>query len=274
MAQLASVLAWGARGRKFESSHPDVQKKGNPNGLPFLFFCIFAPNKNIIHPNINTMKKLLLLCIASCLLFPLYGQSHPTYGNDEVKSVISSHKEGGPAFKAFMRLFDQTEENIKNCKTCDELDAVFEKFLDDLAKISDQYNDDDLTEAEEEVLEQQLQEIEKLVDIQVEKLCGDSMNDGYEKKGDKNSENVGEGSPAYLEIMGFIDDLEKQLNKCTSCERLTILANRFSEDFKEIQMTYGSEPDLEEWEEERLDERFDDIDELFERKYTQLCGDD
>lgn len=27
VAQLASVLAWGARGRKFESSHPDVQKK-------------------------------------------------------------------------------------------------------------------------------------------------------------------------------------------------------------------------------------------------------
>ena len=26
MAQLASVLAWGARGRKFESSHPDYLK--------------------------------------------------------------------------------------------------------------------------------------------------------------------------------------------------------------------------------------------------------
>ncbi len=26
VAQLASVLAWGARGRKFESSHPDLIK--------------------------------------------------------------------------------------------------------------------------------------------------------------------------------------------------------------------------------------------------------
>ena len=70
--------------------------------------------------------------------------------------------------------------------------------------------------------------------------------------------------------MDFIDDLEKQLNKCTTCERLTIVANRFSEDFKEIQKKYGSDANLKEWEEDRLDERFDDIDELFERKYTQL----
>ncbi len=27
VAQLASALAWGARGRKFESSHPDIEKK-------------------------------------------------------------------------------------------------------------------------------------------------------------------------------------------------------------------------------------------------------
>ena len=27
VAQLASVLAWGARGRKFESSHPDYLKR-------------------------------------------------------------------------------------------------------------------------------------------------------------------------------------------------------------------------------------------------------
>jgi hypothetical protein len=26
VAQLASALAWGARGRKFESSHPDIAK--------------------------------------------------------------------------------------------------------------------------------------------------------------------------------------------------------------------------------------------------------
>lgn len=31
VAQLASALAWGARGRKFESSHPDQIKKA---GLP------------------------------------------------------------------------------------------------------------------------------------------------------------------------------------------------------------------------------------------------
>lgn len=29
VAQLASVLAWGARGRKFESSHPDEKKPDN-----------------------------------------------------------------------------------------------------------------------------------------------------------------------------------------------------------------------------------------------------
>ena len=28
VAQLASVLAWGARGRKFESSRPDKRKTG------------------------------------------------------------------------------------------------------------------------------------------------------------------------------------------------------------------------------------------------------
>ena len=44
VAQLASVLAWGARGRKFESSHPDVQKflirnsERNVNLSEFLFY--------------------------------------------------------------------------------------------------------------------------------------------------------------------------------------------------------------------------------------------
>ena len=31
VAQLASVLAWGARGRKFESSHPDLEGQGFQN---------------------------------------------------------------------------------------------------------------------------------------------------------------------------------------------------------------------------------------------------
>ena len=39
VAQLASVLAWGARGRKFESSHPDVLKKSD--GFSSDFFLYF-----------------------------------------------------------------------------------------------------------------------------------------------------------------------------------------------------------------------------------------
>ena len=36
VAQLASALAWGARGRKFESFHPDeTTKKGNDRVIPF-----------------------------------------------------------------------------------------------------------------------------------------------------------------------------------------------------------------------------------------------
>ena len=37
VAQLASALAWGARGRKFESSHPDQIKKETRLRLFFLF---------------------------------------------------------------------------------------------------------------------------------------------------------------------------------------------------------------------------------------------
>ncbi len=40
VAQLASALAWGARGRKFESSHPDIEKK-KARFLP-CFFCYYA----------------------------------------------------------------------------------------------------------------------------------------------------------------------------------------------------------------------------------------
>ena len=38
VAQLASALAWGARGRKFESSHPDIEKK-KARFLPCFFVC-------------------------------------------------------------------------------------------------------------------------------------------------------------------------------------------------------------------------------------------
>ena len=38
VAQLASALAWGARGRKFESSHPDHKKR---DVFASLFLCLF-----------------------------------------------------------------------------------------------------------------------------------------------------------------------------------------------------------------------------------------
>ena len=40
VAQLASALAWGARGRKFESSHPDQTKKETRLRL-FFFIPLF-----------------------------------------------------------------------------------------------------------------------------------------------------------------------------------------------------------------------------------------
>jgi len=39
VAQLASALAWGARGRKFESSHPDFQKKDARERLFYFLAC-------------------------------------------------------------------------------------------------------------------------------------------------------------------------------------------------------------------------------------------
>ena len=37
VAQLASALAWGARGRKFESSHPDIEKGSMVSAVLFFF---------------------------------------------------------------------------------------------------------------------------------------------------------------------------------------------------------------------------------------------
>ena len=210
--------------------------------------------------------------MAFCLLFPLLGNSNQHYRNDENETVVSSIKGGGPGFKAFMRLFDQTEENIKNCKTCDELEAVLEKFLDDMTKLLDRYSDDEMTEAEEDRLDQRLEELGELIDTQELKLCGNSLDDDGEGQGEQ-FQNNGKGNPAYLEMMDLMDDFEKQLNKCTSCERLTVLINRFSEDCKEVQKKYGEDVDITEWEEDRIDERFDEIGELLEKKYKQLCDD-
>ena len=38
VAQLASALAWGARGRKFESFHPDEKKRKSDQIVRSLFF--------------------------------------------------------------------------------------------------------------------------------------------------------------------------------------------------------------------------------------------
>ena len=40
VAQLASALAWGARGRKFESSHPDIEQEKHGICRAFLFLRI------------------------------------------------------------------------------------------------------------------------------------------------------------------------------------------------------------------------------------------
>ena len=207
-----------------------------------------------------------------CLLFPLLGNNNQHYRNDENKTVVSSIKGGGPGFKAFMNLFDQAEKNIKNCKNCDELEAVLEKFLDDMTKLLDRYSDDEMTEAEEDRLDQRLEELGELIDTQELKLCGNSLDDDGEGQGEQ-FQNNGKGNPAYLEMMDLMDDFEKQLNKCTSCERLTVLINRFSEDCKEVKKKYGEDVDITEWEEDRIDERFDEIGELLEKKYKQLCDD-
>ena len=37
VAQLASALAWGARGRKFESSHPDINKETDVTTVASVF---------------------------------------------------------------------------------------------------------------------------------------------------------------------------------------------------------------------------------------------
>jgi hypothetical protein len=50
VAQLASVLAWGASGRKFESSHPD--------------------HKQRVSDHFETLSFLLLKCITYILLNP------------------------------------------------------------------------------------------------------------------------------------------------------------------------------------------------------------
>ena len=42
VAQLASALAWGARGRKFESFHPDKRKKEMLESISF--FILFQPH--------------------------------------------------------------------------------------------------------------------------------------------------------------------------------------------------------------------------------------
>ena len=44
VAQLASALAWGARGRKFESSHPDIEKK-KARFLPCFFVITPSPGE-------------------------------------------------------------------------------------------------------------------------------------------------------------------------------------------------------------------------------------
>ena len=50
VAQLASALAWGARGRKFESFHPDNFSKGSLSvsyeKAPF-FICPLAPDATV-----------------------------------------------------------------------------------------------------------------------------------------------------------------------------------------------------------------------------------
>ena len=58
VAQLASALAWGARGRKFESSHPDETGKG-PSALAeglFSFGGAGLPAKAL---NEKTLKQAL-----------------------------------------------------------------------------------------------------------------------------------------------------------------------------------------------------------------------
>ncbi len=45
MAQLASALAWGARGRKFESSHPDRDKTQSTDKQLVAFFYLGVVGK-------------------------------------------------------------------------------------------------------------------------------------------------------------------------------------------------------------------------------------
>ena len=59
MAQLASALAWGARGRLFESDHPDNYRMGVCDYADPLFFKSFANNCKRTLSMIGVDHKLL-----------------------------------------------------------------------------------------------------------------------------------------------------------------------------------------------------------------------
>ena len=60
VAQLASVLAWGASGRQFESDHSDFEKV--LKSTFFLSFCNFSNKKNRIHIRFLNYQRSLCGC--------------------------------------------------------------------------------------------------------------------------------------------------------------------------------------------------------------------
>ena len=75
VAQLASVLAWGARGRKFESSHPDKKPKHEVSA----FLCRFDIRYDRNHIKIKTE---LIMIINSFIFY------EPPYKNLKYISVV------------------------------------------------------------------------------------------------------------------------------------------------------------------------------------------
>jgi circadian clock protein KaiC len=80
VAQLASALAWGARGRKFESSHPDLLKRDQERKLVALFLCPISKFITLVTDPLNLMENLSVNPTISKAPTGIRGLDEITYG--------------------------------------------------------------------------------------------------------------------------------------------------------------------------------------------------
>ena len=204
------------------------------------------------------MKKIFLLLVAACLLCCVSCKKNQPAPEPKNKEVT--------AYEAAMAIYDKIEKDLKQSKSCEDLEKIRDYAEKEFGKWEEKYekNDDEkgLSKEEEEKCRVRDESIDNLYSRKQQEFgCGGGYDDSY---------NNYTGTAAFVAAMRIFDKVEQYIYQSNTCEDLEELESKFDYEIEEWENTYDEDTDMSANEREQLKNRSNQLGNIIISKAKQL----